>query len=81
MVGHEVRPEHREAEQARVVVHDVELVALLEKRQQVLELPVALADALARCDVERRDEPRVRGRIARRKEGDVGTRLDEPIGK
>ena len=62
-------------------MHDVELFTLLEKRQQVLELPVALADALARRDVEGRDEPCVRGRITRCKEGDVGTRLDQTIGK
>ena len=64
-----------------MVVHDVELVALLEKRQEVLELPVALADVLARRDVEGRDEPRVRGRIARGEEGNVGTRLDETVGE
>ena len=64
-----------------MVVNEVELVAHLEEREQVLELPVAVPDVLARRRVERRDELGVRLGIAGGKQRDVDTRLDEAVGE
>ena len=77
-----VRPSTVSPSEARVVVDDVELVPQLEKRQQMLELPVALR----RCARSARHRRRTRGRascrrIAGGEEGDVDSRVDEAVGQ
>ena len=69
----------REAEEARVVVQDVELVGLAEGVRRVLQLPVRVPDPLARRRVEDGLEPRPRLRVARGEERDVVAVVDEPV--
>ncbi len=64
-----------------MVVDEVELVPQLEERQQMLQLPVAVADVLARGRVEGRHEVGLRDGIARGEEGDIDPGVDEAVGE
>ena len=72
------RPD-REAEQAGVVVDDVEVVVPREAVERVLELPEGLADPLARRLLEDGRELRARARVAGGEERDVVPGVGEPV--
>ena len=69
----------REAHQAGVVVHDVELAVALEAAERVLKLPEGLADPLARRAPEGVRELRARLRVAGREERDLVARVGEAV--
>ena len=73
--------EGRQADETGMIVDDVELVSPFEKREKVLQLPVALSNSLARCGLEGRDDRGFARRVARGEERYVDSCVHESVGE